>query len=146
MLEKILQTKTFLTAQGALDGLAARHAALSDNLANVNTPGYKRKEVPFEAALRRAVGETLSPQTGVPARPMRGYAPQPVRGYAPQPVRGYAPQPVRDLSSSARMDGNNVDIEREVVQMAENTLRYQTLTQYISGFFSGLKSVINNGR
>jgi flagellar basal-body rod protein FlgB len=130
MLEKILQTETFLTAQGALDGLAARHAALSDNLANVNTPGYKRKEVPFEAALRRAVGETLSPQTGVPVRPMRGYA----------------PRPVRDLTTSARMDGNNVDMEREVVQMAENTLRYQTLIQYVSSFFSGLKSVINNGR
>ena len=42
-----------------------------------------------------------------------------------------------------RLTGDNVDIEREMADLAENTLRYQTLAQYVGGYFSGLKSVIN---
>ena len=130
MLERILGTETFLTAQGALDGLSARHAALSDNIANVNTPGYKRKTVPFEEALERAVHDAISPCTGA----------------ACGPVKPFSPPVVRETDSSARADGNNVDIEREMVLLAENTLRYETLTQYVGGFFSGLKMVINSGK
>jgi len=128
MLEKLLSTRTFLIAEGALDGLAARHAAISDNIANVNTPGYKRKVVPFEAALARVVQEKV---------PECGAAPCP-------PIRPFVPPIVRDTRTMARADGNNVDIEREMAQLAENTLRYETLIQYVSGFFSGLKNVINS--
>lgn len=128
MLEKILNTNAFLTAQAALDGLATRHAAISSNIANVNTPGYKRIEVPFEAALARAVRENVN-ACGLPCRPTLDFTP---------PV-------VRD-PSVGRADGNNVDIERETVQLADNTLRYETLSSYIAGFFTGLKAVINSGR
>jgi flagellar basal-body rod protein FlgB len=130
MLERLLGTQTFLTAQGALDGLSARHSALSDNIANVNTPGYKRKTVPFEQALERAVQSTVSPCTEAACGPMKPFSP---------PV-------VREMHTSGRTDGNNVDVEREMVLLAENTLRYQTITQYVGGFFSGLKMVINSGR
>jgi flagellar basal-body rod protein FlgB len=125
MLERLLNTETFQAASGALDGLSARHSAISDNIANVNTPGYKRKEVPFEAALDRALHENACAPAGC-AKPFK-------------------PPIVRDTSSSTLNDGNNVDIEREMVAMADNTLRYQTLTQYLTGFFSGLKGVINSG-
>lgn len=129
MLEKILSQKTFLTAQGALDGLAARHAAISDNIANVNTPGYKRKVVPFEAALVRAMRDAF-----------------PACGPVCLPARPFTPPVVRDTRTMARADGNNVDVEREMAMLAENTLRYETLIQYVGGFFTGLKTVINSGR
>ncbi|HXG24543.1 MAG TPA: flagellar basal body rod protein FlgB [Chthonomonadales bacterium] len=128
MLEKILNTKAFLTAQAALDGLSLRHAAISHNIANVNTPGYKRIEVPFESALARAVRKNVS-TCGLPCRPNLEFTP---------PV-------VRD-PSIGRADGNNVDIEREIVQLADNTLRYETLSSYVASFFLGLKAVINSGR
>jgi flagellar basal-body rod protein FlgB len=128
MLEKILDTAAFLTAQAALDGLALRHAAISHNIANVNTPGYKRYEVPFEAALARAIRQNIN-VCGLPCRPNREFI---------LPV-------VRDLTIG-RADGNNVDIERETVQLAENALRYETLSSYIARFFTGLKAVINAGR
>ena len=67
MLERLLSTEAFLTAQGALNGLAARHAAIADNIANVNTPGYKRKEVPFEVALARAARGAAA-SGGAPSR------------------------------------------------------------------------------
>jgi flagellar basal-body rod protein FlgB len=127
MLDRVLSTETFLTAQGALDGLSARHAAITDNIANVNTPGYKRKFVPFEEALGKAVKRSISPCTGA----------------AGGPVPRFEPPVMRDAQTSTRQDGNNVDIEAEMVHLAENTLRYEALTQYIGGFFTGLKTVIN---
>ena len=45
-----------------------------------------------------------------------------------------------------RSDGNNVDIEREMVELADNSLRYEVLSQYVGGSFSGLKAAINGGR
>jgi len=127
MLDRLLNTGTFLSAQGALDGLSARHAAISDNIANVNTPGYKRKEVPFEDALSRAVQQQTSPCTGA----------------ANGIIHPFTPCTTRDTTSQARSDGNNVDIEAEMVQLADTSLRYETLTQYVGGFFTGLKAVIN---
>ena len=107
MLQRLLNTDTFLTAQGALDGLSARHSAIADNISNVNTPGYKRKEVPFEEALTRAVRDQLSPCTGASCGPQHPFT----------------PQMVRDSQTAARADGNNVDIESEMVHLAETTLR-----------------------
>jgi flagellar basal-body rod protein FlgB len=128
MLERVLSTKTFLTAQGALDGIAARHTAIADNISNVNTPGYHRRIVPFEEALRSTVASSVSPVTGVPTGP------------APK----FVPPSMRESGDPTRADGSTVDIEREMADLAENTLRYQTLSQYVGGFFSGLKTVINS--
>lgn len=130
MLDKLLNTPAMLTARGALTGMAARHAALADNLANVNTPGYKRKEVPFETALSGAVQARLRASdrgTGTEERPFR-------------------PVVARDTLTMGREDGNNVDVERELVQLTDNATRYQTVTQCVSMMFSGLKLVINGGR
>lgn len=127
MLDRLLNTDTFLAAQGALDGLSARHSAIADNIANVNTPGYKRKDVPFEDALARAVRDQTSPCTGA----------------ATGPASRFTPCVTRDTDSAARSDGNNVDVEAEMVRLAETTLRYETLSQYVGGYFAGLKAVIN---
>ncbi len=128
MLEKLLNDP-LQAAQGALDGLSLRHAAISENIANVDTPGYKRKEVPFEQALARSLRNSSAGCSGNPCRPN-----------AP-----FVPQVVRDSGSEMRTDGNNVDVEREMVQLTDNTLRYETLAQAVGGFFTGLKSVINSG-
>jgi|JRYG01.1.fsa_nt_gb flagellar basal-body rod protein FlgB len=128
MLERILQTGTFLTAQGALDGYAARHAAIAENIANANTPGYKRKVVAFEQALQEAVQQSISPCTGA----------------AVGPVAPFVPPVSRDTTASVLPDGNNVVLETEMSQLAENALRYDTIALYVGRFFSGLKSVINS--
>lgn len=124
MLDRILEPRAFQAAAAALDGLSARHAAIADNIANVNTPGYKRKDVLFEAQLMEALQS---------ARP----------GARLDPV---TPQVVRDNSTSLRTDGNNVDIEREAVALAENSIRYEAITEYVAGFFSNLKQVINGAK
>jgi flagellar basal-body rod protein FlgB len=126
MLDRILSNRAFNAAEGALDGLSARQAAIADNISNADTPGYKRKTVPFEAALARAVNESISPVTGA----------------ASNTVHAFHPSVVRETSTSVRADGNGVDMEREMVQLADNTLHYQTLTQFVQQFFQGLKSAI----
>ncbi len=128
MLERILAPDTFITAQAALDGTAARHAAIANNLANVNTPGFKRSDVPFEQCLAQYVQGRSDSQIG----------------NVSQIGESFTPPVVADTVTVGRADGNNVDVERETALMAENTLRYETLGLYVSRFFNGLKTVINS--
>lgn len=122
MLERLFNTDTFFTAQGALNGISARHSAIANNLANANTPGYKRNEVPFESALSQAL-----------------------KVHNIDHPAAFNPSMVKNAGGSIRADGNNVDMEQEMVRLAENSLRYETLTHYIGQYFSGLKTVINSG-
>ncbi|MGC8668610.1 MAG: flagellar basal body rod protein FlgB [Chthonomonadales bacterium] len=124
MLDRILEPKAFQAASAALDGLSARHAAIADNIANVNTPGYKRKDVVFEAQLAEAL-QSSRPGSRLPQ---------------------LVPQVVRDTATTLRTDGNNVDIEREAVALAENSIRYEAITEYVANFFINLKQVINGAK
>ena len=51
-----------------------------------------------------------------------------------------------NASASYRIDGNNVDIEREMALMSMNNLKYNTLVQKITGEFSKLRTVIRGGK
>jgi flagellar basal-body rod protein FlgB len=128
MLERIFSNPAIMVAQDALDGLSARHTAISDNIANVNTPGYIRREVPFEQQLSSAIQTSYNPWTGLKQ----------------QSVLPFTPMVQEDNSGAMQSDGNNVDIEREMVMMAENSIRYEALTEYVGSFYSGLKTVINS--
>jgi flagellar basal-body rod protein FlgB len=64
---KLLGDPTLGTLGGWLHGLSARQEAISNNIANIDTPGYVRQEAPFEAELRRAVGRGTR-RTSPPAR------------------------------------------------------------------------------
>lgn len=114
---------------GALAGSAARHRALADNIANVDTPGFIRQDVEFEEALGIAVERARrAPQRGSDLLALASFAPQP------------------DRSSPARADGNNVDIDREMVAIAENALRFQSATEALAAKVRGLRSAIRGAR
>lgn len=102
-----------------------RHMMLSANMANANTPGYKRKDVDFNIVLKRADTKlNMSERYRLNAKPF---------------VNGLA-------NSSLRADGNSVDMEQEVVAMAETELRYQAVSGFAGDYFKGLKNVIREGR
>jgi flagellar basal-body rod protein FlgB len=126
MLERLFGGDTFVAATKALDAAALRHQTIANNLANVNTPGYKRQDVQFEAQLSRALEQSQAPCSRIC-----------------DPLASVQPTVVTQSATSERSDGNNVDIETENVNLAVNTLRFETLTQSVGGYFSGLKSVIN---
>ncbi|MER3472487.1 MAG: flagellar basal body rod protein FlgB [Armatimonadota bacterium] len=114
----------------ALLACALRQEVLAHNIANVNTPGYRRKDVSFEQFLRAAQVAPL--QTTDP----RHYALPPFRSAESQTEIEDAPM---------RPDGNTVDIDYEMAQLAENQIRFQALSQLITGRYQSLKLVITGG-
>ena len=112
----------------AADAAWQRNEAISNNIANVDTPGYKRQDVAFESVLQQALGnnryESMDDKVAnVDLSRLRG------RAYL-----DYA-------NYSYRLDGNNVDIENENV-LAENQLKYQGLISSINQEFTNLKTVM----
>lgn len=113
----------------AADASWIRNEAISNNIANVNTPGYKRQDVNFEEQLRKAMKN--SRYTSIDER------------VANVDLDRLNPITYRDHSSlSYRLDGNNVDIDTENVELASNQIRYQGLTDSISKHFEGLQLVM----
>ncbi len=113
----------------AADASWLRNEAISNNIANVSTPGYKRQDVAFEAELEKALG-------------MNRYVSMDEKVSSIKSNR-LKPVPYTDYSEySYRLDGNNVDIENENVYLAENQLKYQGLLTSISQEFTNLQSVM----
>jgi flagellar basal-body rod protein FlgB len=112
--------------RAAMSGLAARQRAIANNVANVDTPGFKATEVRFEDALKNAVARGNSSasidQTSLNAAVSRT-----------TPL---------DRTTS-RADGNNVDIDREMELLGEANLNYSAMTQVMSTRLGILRNVIN---
>ena len=122
----------------ALDGLSVRQRATSNNIANVDTPGYKSQSVSFEEQLQAMVeGDTSAIPT--PQAPS-------VRLGAGDERGGASGIKITEEESVMRRDGNNVDIEREMSTLAETQLRYQALTQVAGMRLALLKTIARDGR
>lgn len=122
----------------ALDGLSVRQQVTSNNIANVDTPGFKGGEVSFEARLRQSLGpdgqELL--KTTHPAHFLSAED-------ASQTTDVVVTQA---KNTTLRNDGNNVDIEKEMAKLAETTILYTALSQQMSAKLALLKSIISEGR
>lgn len=113
----------------AADASWLRNEALSNNIANADTPCYKRQDVAFEAELQKALGNCRYESTDSKVQKLKSSR--------------LRPQVYTDYSDySYRLDGNNVDIENENVMLAENQLKYQGLMASISQEFQNLETVI----
>lgn len=113
----------------AADAAWLRNNAIANNIANVDTPGYKRQDVSFEAELHRALGNTK-------------YESMDEKVYNMDTDK-ITPEVYTDAANySYRLDGNNVDIDTENVYLAENQIRYNAIMDCISKEFSNLASVM----
>lgn len=111
----------------AADASWLRNDVLANNIANADTPNYKRKDVQFETYLANAVAGTDSLDETVSKIDLNTLN-----------ASTYTEQ----VNLSYRMDGNNVDISTENVELAKNQLKYYTLMNSISNEFSRLRSAI----
>lgn len=113
----------------AADASWLRNEAIANNIANVDTPGYKRQDVSFETEFKKALGNSryISMDDKVAGVETGKLNPRPFTDYA-----GY----------SYRLDGNNVDIDQENIYLAENQLKYQGLMAGINSEFSNLRTVM----
>ncbi len=107
----------------AMSTASQRQSLLTANLANVNTPGYKRKDMSLDITIDDEFEKHVNA-----ARWRRDGG------------------RVIESTGSLRPDGNNVDLEKETMAIAETELRYQTVTELTARYFSGIKSVIREGR
>jgi flagellar basal-body rod protein FlgB len=98
-----------------------RSSAINGNIANINTPGYKRREVKFEDAMREALA----------------------RGQSPTSVEA---EVVIDEQSPARVDGNNVDLEKEMALRDQNGVLHDTYLTLLESHYRMLDAAITNGR
>jgi len=119
----------------SLDAVSLRQNMIADNIANVNTPHYKKKTVSFEEELKSALGMPSAHLSGNLTNPKH----IPIGGAA---LFQLQPQISLDKSTSWRKDDNNVDIDVEMAELAKNTIKYQALTQRVSGVFASLKKAV----
>jgi len=112
-----------------LDGTANRQRALTNNIANAETPGYQRQDVDFATQLREII-----------SRP--GNDPQAII----RTVQAVAVEMSEDTAAPRKADGNSVNIEREMVELAQNSLQYETSVQLLNMKYAGLKNAIHEGR
>lgn len=131
----MFMTPAVYVLEKALDAATLRQRAIAHNIANINTPGFKRYEVSFEDKLRRALGL----EAGLPLYRTHPYH------FPPAPT-DITPEVSPDNSTTMRQDGNNVDIEREMVNLAQNSLNFNFAVQQLNGRLAMLRYVINEGR
>ena len=113
----------------AADAAWQRNEAISNNIANVDTPGYKRKDLNFEGVLSQELGRCKHQSLD--------------KKISELDTSKLTANVYTDHSNySYRMDGNNVDIENENVMLAENQLKYQGLISSINQEFTNLKTVM----
>jgi len=127
---RVVVGKLLFSGEGiekALDVAWKRNEVISENIANVDTPGYKRKDIQFEDYLN---SELKSGRIKSKLKLSGG---------------GTIRVVTDNANYSYRLDGNNVDIEREMAVMAENTIRYYTLINRINGQFNKIRTIIRGG-
>ena len=108
---------TSVAMKSALDALSLRQRVIADNIANVNTPGFRAGRVQFEDALANAV--------------RRGDS------------AGVDPKIERSLEPT-RTDGNNVNLDTETMSNIDTNLRYQVATRSIDGAFSAIRTAMRS--
>ncbi len=102
-----------------LDCTALRQRVLANNLANANTPQFKRMDVRFQTELTSAI-----------------------QSHDVDRINAVAPEITVDREAPVRGDGNSVSLQEEMGEMAENALLYQFATRAISRKFAGISKAI----
>ena len=120
MIEQLFSGTNYRATKQLLDAATLRHEALAANIANVETPGYNRVDLPKEFSQEFAAH-------------LRG------GGGAGAPV----PKIAEDGSATARRkDGNTVQLDKELLAMSKNEAEYDTLTEFVSGSIKQLRLAI----
>lgn len=127
-----LDSKVYNLIKKSLDAASLRSKVSAQNIANINTKGYKSYYVSFEDTLKDNI-DALSMKT------------TDSRHITTTPEEGEITVK-QDTTTSMNADGNNVDLDNEMVNQAGNTLMYNAMITAINNKLSDTKYVINGGR
>ena len=115
----------------AADASWMRENVITNNIANIDTPGYKRQDVDFESVLQKALGTTKYSSLDKKVRELN------------QDLGKLTTTSYTDAANySYRLDRNNVDENTENAELASESLRYQLLTTAITNNFSRMQTVL----
>ena len=115
----------------AADASWMRANVITNNLANIDTPGYKRQDIDFESVLQKALGKTKYSSLDKKVRELN------------QDLGKLTTTSYTDAANySYRLDRNNVDENTENAELASESLRYQLLTTAITNNFSRMQTVL----
>lgn len=103
-----------------LDLTTARHGMVTSNMANIDTPGYRTRDIDFRSELRRTLLDTSN---DIPR-----------------------PRPLEVQGLIERPDGNNVSMEREGLLLAQTQLQFMMATELLRGEFRRIRTAITEGR
>lgn len=119
-----------------LEAGALRQRVIANNIANVNTTNFKKSTVEFSSLLKKALSkEPVELRTTDP------------RHFGVKPsLAELRPEVVLHQETTMRTDGNNVDIDEEMVNLAANSMHYQMVGQALSERYAGLSYVITGRR
>lgn len=120
-----------------MDMQLQRQNVIASNLANVNTPGYKPRELAFEEELQKALGLDMKGRlssTG-PGHLPSSFHPE---NFGPDWEKQFKP---REIHGEDR-----VNLDKEMTKLAKNQLHYGALTQIIAKNFEGIKTIIQEGK
>ena len=106
---------TMTALHSALRGLSTRQRVIADNVANIQTPGFRAGRVDFESTLVDALSNGESP---------------------------VAEATVSRSNAATRLDGNNVNLDEETVAMLETTMRYELTVRAMTEKFALLRTAI----
>jgi len=122
----MIETPLMRGLERALDQSALRHRVLATNIANVDTPGYRTRDVPtFAGEIEQAMAQ--AGDGDAPTAPLMTPVAREVRGLMERP------------------DGNNVSVERESLLLAQNQLRFEVAVAFLKTEFHRLALAINGG-
>lgn len=154
---EVLHNFTLDVIHHGMDGHLARQKAIASNLANVETPGYRRRDVTFQHQLQRAVDShrhgAASQLQATNEEPLPllatqvGHYGQPVVHHQTQasslhPLQLDEPQWVENDTQRFRADNNGVDVESEMVSLAQNSSKYKALSKLHARLTQQVRSVI----
>lgn len=140
-------------ASMALDGLYERSKAISSNTANALTPNYQRKEVSFEESLQAIIQKedekeqmrlnNAQKYQNHPELIMRGQSPKELAFLASDIHDDFMINVESDNSDPVDMDGNNVNLETEMMDEARTGMQYQVLSTLLSRSYQQISSIVS---
>jgi flagellar basal-body rod protein FlgB len=128
---------SFQMLEKSLDASSLRQRVISNNIANVDTPYFKRSEVSFENLLQQEMGSFPR---------LQGYRTNPKHFYIGGSSTNITPEVTVDDSSIMNNNLNNVDIDSEMSQMAKNQLTYNTEIQQVNHDIKQMRLAITGGK
>lgn len=133
--DKLFDTTVSLLER-VLDFAALRHNVLASNIANLNTPGYRARDLLFMGELQEAMAGVTSPG------PSQAVSWNPNGSSGGASLRGVTPRLVYENAWRSTADGNTVDIDQEMRKLAENNLFYDVAAQLVARKLNMLKESI----